>query len=261
MPRRTRATLTLEEMAALYASGLSLRDVGLQAGISDRAVAERLARAGIERRNVATTRENHIEVTESLIELIDGLLLGDGAISKKSPRLVVNQSVLRADWLRQVAEEMTRHGLTWRWSTSKGGEGTGPEGRTITRTDTAHLNSHAYVELRPQRLRWYGESGLKVLPNDVRLTQRSLAHWLCGDGSLIRDGSRLRYKFSTESFAEDAVARLAEQMASTFGVRALKTRKTEGQYVIYINTADDVVRLADVVRPFMPLCCRYKLPP
>ena len=53
----TKSSLSIEELIELYKTGLSLKDVGARAGISDVAVRERLKRAGYERREVGPTHK------------------------------------------------------------------------------------------------------------------------------------------------------------------------------------------------------------
>lgn len=267
MKRPTKSKLlNTEQMIDLYVTNkLSCKSIAERAGISDVAVKKRLKRAGIVLRRPHESRERHVEISEELIELIDGLLLGDGCITEKSPRLSINQRASMIAWLDIIAAEFETHCLTYRRNLfhREPLPGDLPEGRTsVSREDVATLDSHAYVELRAQRLRWYQfekNAWTKTVPMDVRLTPHALVHWYCGDGSLINDKGYWRIKFSTNGFTEIEVRRLSSRLNELYDLNSIVGFHADARPILCLNRQTDVSKFVSLVEPLMPKCFQYKI--
>lgn len=88
------------------------------------------------------------------VKIVDGLLLGDGCISRTG-QLTVSQIDSRIDWLRQCEGQLARVGcrtrIRARTFTGWGRFGT----KRIRNRRASVLSSLLYGELKAQRIRWY----------------------------------------------------------------------------------------------------------
>jgi len=189
---------------------------------------------------------------ERFIELLDGLLLGDGSI-EKCGSINVGQSVKRAGWLRQIKRQLDAFGCETRLTAVGKGSTHVIRGAAVQTGETMRLRTRVYEELKRQRRRWY-PFGVKRVPTDVRVTAISIAHWFAGDGVGGRSGELM---FCTNGFARPDVERLVRALPVVASLRSIRSRP--GQYIIAINRRNEAMTMAKMIRRLMPTCCRYKL--
>lgn len=260
-----KATLTSEEMAERYKAGATLAEIGAAAGVTEISVRDRLQKIGVKRRT-RDERRNHLVLSEELLEILDGLMLGDAHIAKTGS-LILNQRADRIEWLETLAVVLKQQSVDSVIEPAR--LDTKPhsiDGRIVRSQAQNRFRTLNYVELLKERERWYGAVPVepiwyKILPTDVRMTPRALAYWHCGDGSLLRNYSRGAYNrvlFSTHGFTEAEVYTLASRLASDYGFRP-RVNKKKSRFVIFMNRIDEVAEFVELVRPFMPDCFSYKL--
>ena len=201
------------------------------------------------RRNELWTRPRglapqHCRLTSTLLELLHGLLLGDGSVvigrSGRTPYLTVTQNQRRVGWLRLLRDELRVNGI-----------GT----RIIpTSFNRSILRSKCYVEFTSVHAAWYCDKQ-KVVPRTLHLTPRSLAHWFFGDGTNGDVRGARQLTLYTQGFVESDVEFLAEQLRERFGWNA---RVNKGP-IIRINRQHEIDDFLNTVAPFTPPCLRYKL--
>lgn len=269
------SSMTTEEMILLYNQNLTLDEIGARAGLLGRSILNRLDRAGVPRRGSAILIQNHVEVTEPLLEVIDGIMLGDGHLTgtnRPSSKIIVNQSANRKGWVQQLQSELAIHGIACTITHRAAEKFNRPGGNLSNRKERANLTSTSYLELKEQRVRWYDvtpryQTGAwdKILPHDVRLTPKAIAAWFCGDGCIFGDNdSKDRIKLSTESFLEPGTKFLAKRLNEIYGFTVCLVYRGqnihgEKMYALNLNWKADVQKFIHIVRPYIPDCCGYKL--
>lgn len=186
-----------------------------------------------------------------LVELIDGLLLGDGCISADN-RFSMGQSQSRMDWIDQIIKEFHLNGISLKKSYQSEGIAI-IKGKTYHRAATVYIRSRRSKFMKEQRARWY-PNGIKTVPKDINLTTRSLAHWACGDG--YRGGKGYHFTFCTDSFADSDRLFLIERLRNEFGMELvdIPSRKR-----ISITKNQDRFAFKNMMEQHFPSSCMYKL--
>ena len=242
-------------------------------GISESALAEKfkVGRGAIRLRLLATNtpirseRETRLLYTQrsfcttfDLEALVDGLLLGDGWLEvnqNSEGRLCLDQRDDRNSWLDMVEKELLVGGV--RCSRSIRLPRTACiDGRDFVGRGALSIRTMKYTNFTKQRHRWY-PNGEKIVPKDVNLSPRSLAHWYWGDGATTNDGYRMI--FHTEGFAETDVVFLRDRLEALYGWTPTIQRRTSGKFILVIQRKEQRRELAATIKPFCPPCFDYKL--
>jgi hypothetical protein len=239
-----------------YSKGLSSTVLAKRLGVGRSTVLNVLRSLGVVVRRPSEWEEKRIGLGESdnqaFVEILDGLMLGDGSISQQNV-LSVEQSCVRVGWLNDLQQYLATLGIKSTLDEIVRPERYRKDGRRLPSYKGFRLRSPAYVELRTQRDRWY-PSGLKTVPPDVRVTPRSVAAWVSGDGTGSSAGTLL---LCTDGFPVRDVELLINRLRSAFGVRP----KLMGSVVrpkIGVLRKDEVVMLRDILIPYLSRCCHYK---
>ena len=244
------------DLVSDYNNGEGASSLARRHKVSVWSILTRLRKAGVEIRKNQNERVLGTPTTDEYTfgEIVEGLLLGDGGIDKKG-LLHIDQCLRREGWLLEI---QSRFRLT-------GGDAkiipTKPrsrmlEGREIKTGYGRHLYTPAYTHIQDQRRRWYPE-GVKIVPQDIRLTPMVAAQWFCGDGTGGKSSTLTLY---TNSFTEADVDLLVACMRRDLGVRASKGRSHHpGQFVVQVLSRRDALRFKSLVDPYIPDCCQYKL--
>lgn len=184
-------------------------------------------------------------------ELIIGTILGDGHIDKIGS-LACEHSVLQADYF-YWKYDLLSHLCRFKPKITH-------KGRAI-RFRTRAL-------FKDERELWYG-TGRKALPSNFAdlLSPKALAVWFMDDGDK-KTGRVVRgywccdtgMRMSTHSFNRKEHRLITEVLIDLFGIKA--TYKRKGKYLrLHIPAKNgNSKKFADLIRPFMPDCMRYKLP-
>lgn len=189
-------------------------DVARMAGCNEKTVRRWLQRHGLKTRSMSENawfrQAAHGVLTETATEIIQGELLGDGYLGRRSA------------WSsRYQHNSQYREYLVW-LSCLLEAEGLRfchviP---TFNQTKTSkisgwHISSKSYTALSEIHGKWY-EEGVKIVPSDLKLTPRMALHWYLGDGCLLVPPSRkpqsYRVRLSTDCFRLYEVHALAEQL-------------------------------------------------
>lgn len=252
--RRT-AHLDIEALVTGYESGQSARTLAEKFNTGRSTVLTRLREAGVRIRRPSEWEEKHLNLHpqhwEPFIELVDGLMLGDGTLPRAGG-LRVEQSHVRQGWLEDLQKELRALGAESTMDEVVRPERIRKDGRLLPAYRGFLLRTPAYVELREQRQRWY-PGGVKHVPDDVRITQKSVAAWISGDGTGNKAGALV---LCTDDFTEEGVRLLIDRLDGVFGVRA--RRVSGGKPKIGLYRKDDVFRLREILLPQMSECCHYK---
>ena len=244
-----------QELVDAYTAGEGASSIARRCGVSVWSVITRLRKAGVEiRTNQNERRMGNPTSTLTFLEVVDGVLLGDGSIDNKNI-FHMSQTESRVGWIRLIADHLQQVGSESK-TFSVAPRTRILEGRLIVEKPSVHLYTPAYVEMKAQRERWY-PGGKKAVPQDLRLTPVAIMHWLCGDGTAHgTNGLNLH----TNGFTETDVVFLIERLRVDMGIETTMCRTTrKGQFSIGIHRKDEAVKLRDLVLPLMPVCCMYKL--
>ena len=244
-----------QEIVALYQSGRSGPQISDQTGWSLSCVQNILRGANIPPRTVSEgvrLRKSNPSppLTEGTVELIDGLLLGDGHISDTG-RLSLVQTQARISWPQQVRLLFEAEGLLCSPMSFKGGVVLF-RGIEYQKNPAEGFRTRTYKELKRQRDRWYPE-GIKRVPKDVRLTPTSIAHWFFGDGTV--GGSGYRATFCTDGFSVEDVRLLVRLLNDKHQWNCVRTKRNR----IRTTRREDRESLLRMLQPRVPIGFEYKL--
>jgi len=246
------------KLGPLYLRGLSMMQIARQIGRSFGYVRGRLRREGIASRTNSegvhlATRATPIAPSELLMEIIDGLLLGDASIEAGAigSRLCLTQTIKHFPWIEQVRGQLEAFGL------ELGDVDVAPgfttiKGKRYCRNAAKGFRTRSYLFLTQERERWY-PGGEKHVPADVRLTPQSIAHWYFGDGTVGCKGYHA--KFCTDSFTKMEVQMLMHRMREELGWSPLLELRNR----ILLCRMYDRQCLLEMVKSRTPSCFVHKL--
>jgi len=210
--------------------GLSVHKVGKLVGVAGCTISRWLREYGVPMREKGVKR-NHVVLSPTLMDIINGGLLGDWSVclsSKSAGTLQTASKYLSfIEWASSILEN---NGIT---STPSGiyhsivvlDGGYGPY-------DSYHYASKAYQELLSVRKLWY-PNGKKIIPENLELNPTSALWWYIGDGCLYcrknRSPSIILY---TNGFVKEDVLRLMEMLKAM----GIETTRRESNNTIQIRT-------------------------
>lgn len=182
-------------------------------------------------------------------ELITGMILGDGHIEKNG-QLACEHGMKQADYLYWKYDQLADICLS------------------MPRITVNGIRFRTRALFKNLRETWYG-TGRKALPVnfETMLSPRTLAIWFMDDGdkktSKVLRGyycSDTGMRIATSCFNREEHRRMIDVFSSQFRIDA--NYKREGKYLrLYIPaTNGNSKKFADLIRPFMPDCMRYKIP-
>jgi len=251
------AHLNSSDLVEAYRSGTSAYRLAKNAGVSIWAILKRLREAGVTIRpdGVRKTLDLTSEGSQVFRELVDGLLLGDGSISRNKPSLRIEQSLVREGWLDDLQRRFSELGVKT-GSTSIPQRTKIIEGRSVMKSPSRVMYLPLCDDVRAERSRWYPRNQKRV-PRDLVLTPLTIATWFCGDGTHDQQGFLY---FCTNGFVRSDVQWLADQLSVFAEARCVPVNAARpGEYKIVITKRGQALALANIIRPYMPECCLYKL--
>ncbi len=241
-PRTEVSKAALVAMRAYAERGLPTAEIARAVGHTVTVVTLRLREMGFVGKRIRTTGMSAAQRAQ-FIELVDGVVIGDGFITRNGAFSLLN-NIKRAGWVDAVQRRLRALGFI----TKKTRIMRRKSGR---RRYYTLLTTPVYAELKEQRARWY-PTGVKAIPPDVRLTPQALADWFSGDGY----GARSQLGLCTDSFTLADVTRVAEQIDRVHGTCS-RVIRPEAPRIVWYKSLDRAV-LADVVMPWLPECTKYK---
>lgn len=108
------------------------------------------------------------------------------------------------------------------------------------------------------RNKWY-PNGVKIVPQDIKLTPIVCAIWFCDDGSVVKCGknkNRLRLQIATDGFQKEEVDFLATNLSEILGSTFKVSRKIN-HYYIYASH-ETTVKFIKYIEPVFPSCMKRK---
>ena len=202
-----------------------------------------------------TLDQNVTHLSESMIEWIDGFLLGDGAITSVSK----NRGTFRFS-MDSVEQEWAKYaisGLTPYCPSEPKQSGT----ISIKRPRLSWMSkSLTHPDIAAQFARWYPD-GKKSVPNDIRITPVSIMLWYLGDGSLSHaKGNFESLRFATCSFSISEINDVLIPKLNKFGINCIGAGgQTELNDVRVRVCPESIGRFFDLIGHESPIpCYAYK---
>lgn len=249
-----------EIIAQLYRNGLSVMQIANTFNRSAEWVKLRLRKECVQMRSVSEGLRlvkcvEQIPMTNSLQELLDGCLLGDGCITADS-RFALGQSYDHKEWVFDLHRDLIKLGMQSKIS-EKPKSMTRIAGVWFNQQATVSVRTRRYECLSLQRDRWYSEISPEIIqknvPRDVILSPSSIANWCCGDG--YRGGGGYHFTFCTDGFTENDCQFLIERLFDLYGWRLI-FNPSRGR--ISITKNQDRHDFKKLIEPLVNDIFRYK---
>lgn len=143
-------------------------------------------------------------LTESIIEAIDGFLLGDGSIWSKDGAVIKTGRLSCGVEHEEFCNYLMKYFFPYKPLVRRYND------RSMKQGFKWDSKSKFHPDLYQQYQRWYKyKEGkfVKSVPTDVRITPVSVMMWYLGDGSLVvpDDHSAVMLRLSTDGFTKDEV--------------------------------------------------------
>ena len=99
--------------------------------------------------------------------------------------------------------------------------------------------------------------GKKIIPSNIGelLTESSLAHWICDDGTFVK--GRDIVVLCTESFSESEVDLLLAVLSTKFGLKCRKDKRGNGFRIVIVKSS--LTKLRELVQSHLPSSMLYKI--
>ena len=221
----------------------STYQIAKEEGCDPATIGNWLKQFGIPRRHIHQS-VNHVEVTESLLEYLDGSLLGDGCLRSQSSKSACYRLTQKhLSYIRFTGGYLVNQGLL-------------PAGQVQTRIKElpsgniafAHYYAtRAYRELREQRDRWYPDDKKRV-PNDIRITPLSVRTWFLEDGTWYKNkrGRGEEIHLYAYAFTREGLYRLVERLKNVLDTSRIHVDK---KGVIFFGHRTAVKKFFDYILP------------
>lgn len=170
----------------MYNKPMSTRQIAREVGANARTIVDWFHRLDIPLRDAAETKSliynpNKVKLLKHHLSILDGLLLGDGHLSKRHK--FSSSYKHGSKYEETVVKIMTDLDCLDFNSSNRINK---IYGRTYW-----HIESKNYRELVVHRDRWYPKLGGKIVPKDIKLSKKTLYNWYIGDGSRVKSGITL----------------------------------------------------------------------
>lgn len=162
------------------------------------------------RRLGINNRIEHIELTESLREYLDGLLLGDGSLPEGRGNPWYAHTDSSKEYLLWLKSKLEQLGLPC---------------HDVCSNKKAFLMSSAPTPgLKKLRKRWYPQ-GNKKIPCDLEITPTILKNWYIGDGSRYKSRSSFRIEICC-CFDPEGKQRMVDQINERTDIEAHNNQRS-----------------------------------
>jgi len=186
-------------------------------------------------------------LTRNLIDIIDGLVIGDASIglsnNNKTARLSISGKYKEfIVYCRGLVESFKPSEV--KYYNGEKGEG------------TWSFYTKFHPDLGKMYFRWYN-NGIKDVPPDINLSPITILLWYLGDGSIsaINGDHSRSLKFSTNSFSREAIENILVKKMLELGIEASRVDKSNQ---LFIKTSS-IVSLINYIGKNPPVkCYSYK---
>ena len=175
----------------------------------DMNVEMRSAREGLILKN-----KRKMPISKRVQQVIDGELLGDGCILKKSAQANFSFSNSKREYAEWLAKIFADEGILL--------QGTGVrEENYYHKYHDKYYTRYAFRTLCSQEFtslehKWYNDR-IKIIPEDIKITPTTMLHWYLGDGTLPKKEFAI---LCTDCFTKKEISFLIKQMNILIGIKA-----------------------------------------
>lgn len=207
-------------------------------------------------RSYRTSPKSPLVLTQKLIDIAVGLMLGDLHAELKTPRnytrLQFKQSSKHLEYFQHLYQLFIEY------------VGSIPK-ELVVKGGLPHMGDTLYLAIKFNTLSltcfnmfrefFYDPQGVKILPHniDVLLTDTGLAYWFKDDGYFHRKC----FAFCTESFTQEKNERLVKILKDKFDLDCLVTPHTNGPRLYVKASSRD--KFIELVKPHLIPLFYYKL--
>lgn len=115
--------------------------------------------------------------------------------------------------------------------------------------------TYRHPDFTELRMQWY-PNGIKIVPNNFKLTPLVLAMWYIGDGQNVP--TRNSVVFHTQGFTEQDCDFLISKLEKELGILSIRSHE-KGKPIIRIRT-NSYLKFIDIVKPYVIWeCFKYKI--
>jgi hypothetical protein len=201
---------------------------------------------------------------EQVVELLNGLMLGDGCIQYSGGRSKTNNSNPRLTIVRQLRDEQYNF---WIYNQIKNLCNSKPfqyevlDKRTLKIYKSSRIYSKSLTFFKEIFNYWYPD-GKKRIPRNIEFTPLTLLVWFLDDGSVITANNKkgnvckLTIKISTHGFIKEDVEFLANKL-SCFFETLFRIQYDDGNHYI-VGSGDAACRYIQYINDIFPDCMLRK---
>lgn len=249
-----------QKIITLYSQGVGATTIANHIGCHETTIVRVLRRNGIEIRTDARRPQKSRPMSEDLVALVDGLLLGDGGLFPIKGRhvnsgFILSQTISHGDFVYWMSGFFEVENIKINISE-----------RTGAHANWLMISTMRTKEFSLLRNAWYPH-GKKIVPRNIVLTVPGMIAWYLGDGTRHKKSGISIY---TNSFSVDDVEYLCSLLYTTFNVDAnihmhkpgknsWATEKEKGVPIIYIPRKSSMT-LFDAMGPCPVPSFSYKWP-
>lgn len=192
-------------------------------------------------------KANHVILNKKIINLLDGLLLGDGSLSTQRQNISAyyehgDKNISYLVWLSDVFNKhgIKQSGIIYLMKKVKNG--------------AYKYKSLSYFEFGEIRKRWYPH-GKKKIPSDLIITPTILKFWYVGDGNFSD-----KPLIDSSIFDMDSLKRVSKQLSNINIKHTLREFRDRKRIRISAKSQRDFFEYINSDNIEIPECYRYKFP-
>jgi len=245
-PFNVRLGLTKREcidmVKKLYSSGLSQKEIAKKLGVNKTTIENYFKINKLKSRKFfdRPLAIKHCNLSTEDLEVINGLMLGDGCLSKTSK--LSARLTFSGKNLHIIKNYFTNLKFSY-WSGSLLIKPPGSKQAKLYKSN--RLKSHSYKELLDIRNKWYTHR--KIIPDDLILTPIVCYWWYIGDGCFNKPNKRIinscKISLCTECFSKNENEKLVIKLKN-LGLNAIINNRNR---IIFCKTkkSGDIVKFSN----------------
>lgn len=237
----------------------SIRQVAKENNCSPTKIRNILIKNNISRRNfdyaLHLRLKNDIPLSNGILEVINGELLGDGSIcaQKRSGRFIFNNS--NKDYVNYLFNEFKKENtkLVTEVKTSTYFHKNWKKEYTIHSFTTCNT-----IQFKALKEKWYPENK-KIIPNNLKITPKLLLHWYMGDGTIGKAKGRI--ELCTDCFKLEDVENISNKINKKLNICSVVRVYKERPRIII--SREDAFKFLEFISPppFESIAYKWKSKP
>lgn len=160
-----------------YEDGLSQREIAKKLNVHITTIENQFKKYKIQSRSISDAtkwQQKNCTLSTTQLEILDGILLGDGHLDSSNVSARITYGCKFVETLNDISNEFSQLHFSKPWCSKISNRS------WRTKNRYWHFKSSYYNDLLYHRHRWY--KAVKIIPDDIHLTNKSLYWWFIGDG-------------------------------------------------------------------------------